>query len=446
MQYASALLDRPQEHPIRSLATLYLLWKSLLLLVAACSPGPGYDTSASLTQQPLSYDRELPLALRYILTKLTRWDALYFVKISTRGYLFEQEWAFGWGFTRIISAFTAVSKAIGVPDYVGLEGLVAVCIAHASHLLSVLAVLALTRAIFPYSSSEFAFKAALLHIISPAGLFLSAPYAESSCAFLSIVGCFLFTKGVVHPGPATSSHDLSILISGICFGIATTFRSNGILNGLLLLEEAFRTVYRLRDGPSLATVRRLMATGLGGMSVGAGFVVPQYIAYIEYCKGQQSVARIWCEGTLPSIYTFVQDHYWNCGFFRYWTLSNAPLFLLAAPILVILIASSLWALSVEPQTPGQPPAPGAKGVDINTGARQVLRNLAVSQLVLVLLTTTAAHVQIITRISSAYPVWLWYGSASSMVGGNLLGENFVKFMIIYAMIQGGLFASFLPPA
>ncbi|EKD19904.1 GPI mannosyltransferase 2 [Drepanopeziza brunnea f. sp. 'multigermtubi' MB_m1] len=354
MQYASALLDRPQEHPIRSLATLYLLWKSLLLLVAACSPGPGYDTSASLTQQPLSYDRELPLALRYILTKLTRWDALYFVKISTRGYLFEQEWAFGWGFTRIISAFTA--------------------------------------------------------------------------------------------GPATSSHDLSILISGICFGIATTFRSNGILNGLLLLEEAFRTVYRLRDGPSLATVRRLMATGLGGMSVGAGFVVPQYIAYIEYCKGQQSVARIWCEGTLPSIYTFVQDHYWNCGFFRYWTLSNAPLFLLAAPILVILIASSLWALSVEPQTPGQPPAPGAKGVDINTGARQVLRNLAVSQLVLVLLTTTAAHVQIITRISSAYPVWLWYGSASSMVGGNLLGENFVKFMIIYAMIQGGLFASFLPPA
>lgn len=94
---------RPQDHPIRSLVTLFVGWKVLLLLVAACSPGLGYDTSASLFYGGPDQDNQLPLVLRYIVGKLTRWDAIYFVKASHRGYLFEQEWAFGWGFTRLIA-------------------------------------------------------------------------------------------------------------------------------------------------------------------------------------------------------------------------------------------------------------------------------------------------------------------------------------------------------
>lgn len=195
-------------------------------------------------------------------------------------------------------------------DYDGLEGLVAICIAHISHLLSVVTVFSLTQAVFPSSSVGFALTAASFHIISPAGLFLSAPYAESSCALLSFVGCLLFTKGLVHKGPHTAGHDLLVLLSGICFGIATTFRSNGILEGLLLLEEAFRTLLNLKNGLWLTSIRRLLATGLGGISVGAGFLLPQYIAYSEFCGPTESVARPWCERTIPSIYTFVQDHYW----------------------------------------------------------------------------------------------------------------------------------------
>ena len=98
-------------HPIRSLILCFLAWKTLLLLVAAASPGPGYDTSASLlgpnrgsVENPAG---ELPAPLRYLVEKLTRWDAIYFVKVANRGYLFEQEWAFGWGFTRAIAFCTA---------------------------------------------------------------------------------------------------------------------------------------------------------------------------------------------------------------------------------------------------------------------------------------------------------------------------------------------------
>ena len=76
----------------------------------------------------------------------------------------------------------------------------------------------------------------------------------------------------------------------------------------------------------------------------------------------------------------------------------------------------------------------------------MLRNLAASQLLLVLLTLINAHVQIVTRISSAYPVWLWYTAVLLRGGKSALAGGLVKFMIIYAVVQGGLFASFLPPA
>ncbi|KAK6581506.1 hypothetical protein PZA11_006197 [Diplocarpon coronariae] len=453
---------RPQEHPVRSLVALYVAWKALLLLVAACSPGPGYDTSASLA--PPSPAPALPRALRHLVGKLTRWDAVYFVQLARRGYLFEQEWAFGWGFTRLIAAGTtrelhthlpfppppgssqAVLGKLGVTAYDGLEGLVAVGLAHLSHLLSVLAAFRLTRAIFPEAPVELALRAASFHVISPAGLFLSAPYAESSCALLSFAGCILFTQSLGRRGSGPVARDLLLLSSGICFGLATACRSNGILNGLLLLEEALRVLHALGRGWQLARLRRLVATAVGGMSVGAGFVLPQFLAYGEYCGGRDTTLRPWCERTIPSIYTFVQDHYWDCGFLRYWKFSNLPLFLLATPMLALLTVSGLWGLSSEAGRQ-QEPAPSARKESRGDHAtRQVLRNLAFSQLILVILTLTTAHVQIITRISSASPVWLWYAALASPEGHPLLGRNLVQFVVVYALVQGALFASFLPPA
>ena len=99
--------SRPLKYPIRSLILLWVGWKALLLLIATCSPGPGYDTSASLIIPSHTGARRLPSVLHHIVSKLMRWDALYFVQASYRGYVFEQEWAFGWGFTQLIAFCTA---------------------------------------------------------------------------------------------------------------------------------------------------------------------------------------------------------------------------------------------------------------------------------------------------------------------------------------------------
>jgi len=115
-----------------------------------------------------------------------------------------------------------------------------------------------------------------------------------------------------------------------------------------------------------------------------------------------------------------------------------------------LVASGVWGLSsgVDQSKQQDGLAKPEKEVERNmTGEpARILPNLALSQLILVMLTLTTAHVQIISRISSAYPVWLWYAAASFHERNTSLVGIFVRFMVMYAIIQGGLFASFLPPA
>jgi GPI mannosyltransferase 2 len=81
---------------------------------------------------------------------------------------------------------------------------------------------------------------------------------------------------------------------------------------------------------------------------------------------------------------------------------------------------------------------------------QILRLIAVPQTVLMAATFLNSHVQIITRIASGYPIWyLWLAWA---IQGHLgvqprrISRYLVRWMVMYAMIQGGLYASFLPPA
>jgi phosphatidylinositol glycan class V len=63
------------------------------------------------------------------------------------------------------------------------------------------------------------------------------------------------------------------------------------------------------------------------------------------------------------------------------------------------------------------------------------------------LAITSYHVQIINRLSSGYIAWYWWiASAILSEEKKGLGLGVVGFFVMYAGIQGGLFASFLPPA
>ncbi|KAI7700229.1 hypothetical protein KC353_g16006 [Hortaea werneckii] len=493
---------RLEETSISRVIRIFWIWKGLLLLVALLAPGQGYDTSTQITfDQDHSKDSSswVSKAIEYAVLRLTRWDAIYFASSSWRGYLYEQEWAFSWVFSRISSkAANAFLWHLPCSDIVR-HALSGICLSHLSHFLAVIVLYHLIHSLIPSATLAFkrqlAFATACLHVFSPAGLFLSAPYAESSFAFLSFLGCYCYVKAIENRyhrfADAYQLDACWTVATGLSFGLATTMRTNGLLNGIIFAWDVYLVVPRLphilrnRDGEEIT---RLFATLIAGGLIAIGFILPQIVAYTEYCTNGNT--RPWCTALPPSIYSFVQKEYWNVGLFRYWTLNNFSLFLLAAPLGYLMIVTALSALL---RTEGLNTCLADKMVsetqNPHTIEREkrifahVLPRLAVPQLILVVMAGTSFHVQILNRISSGYVVWyfllaVWIqleSDASETVvegpakdeadartdekqkqfAGSMVGSSFARrlrpewlfrAMVMYALVQGGLYACFLPPA
>ncbi|CAI7581430.1 unnamed protein product [Penicillium pancosmium] len=441
------------DNPGRSLTVAFALWKALLFLAVVACPGPGYDTSTTLlTNEHTGLAPDSPAAALPLSLKFARWDAIYFVHTAEHGYVFEQEWAFS--YSRVLGFFLS-----GIRQSGGLSGpvtaaLIGVALSHVAHYLSVLALYGLSANVFGHETPTqrlICFLSAALHIISPAGAFLSAPYGEPIFSFLNISGFYLYTSSLIadHKG-AVRFRDILVITAAVLFALATLVRSNGILSGFLFAYDAAILAWStVTQGPSRRTLRRLAVIIFGGSIVALGMTVPQILAYREYCLLEVN-ARPWCSWTVPSIYTWVQGQYWNVGFLRYWTVSNIPLFLLATPMLVILCRSSWWALQAPSTLASGSGGHSPSGVSPGS----MLFRLAVPQGLLAIMALTSYHVQIINRISSGYPLWYWWLVSTAMDGlqgprksqSRRLFSVAIQAMVGYALIQGVLFGSFLPPA
>lgn len=83
----------------------------------------------------------------------------------------------------------------------------------------------------------------------------------------------------------------------------------------------------------------------------------------------------------------------------------------------------------------------------NPGIVRLVQSAAGAQVMVATLIFINSHVQIISRVSSGYPLWyLWLARCLFDDARLRIGNGFVTFMIMYASIQAVLFASFLPPA
>lgn len=307
-------------------------------------------------------------------------------------------------------------------------------LSHTSHYASVLLLWRVTSQVFR-SGAKIAFLTALLHIFSPGGIFLSAPYAESLFSFLSFAALAAYYRGVSTEKAADQAF---VVLSGLLFGIACTVRSNGLFYGILFIPS----LSQLRGG--LQNIAAPAALICGGGLVAIGAISAQVLAYIEFCyMVPMSERAVWCANTIPSIYTYVQERYWQVGLFSYWKKANIPLFFLSSPLIAVLLMSG-FRFSQDGGTLGQ--------LHVQSRARGMLRRLGTIQLVLALLAISMYHIQIVMRIASGYPVWYWW-LAEKLSGRAGVGSPKSDLMIwasrtivAYGVIQAGLFATFLPPA
>jgi phosphatidylinositol glycan class V len=301
------------------LARPFLLWKVLLLTLAALCPGPGYDTSALIFIDPSVNRHETFSNSSWsdrLILNLFRWDALYFIKAAERGKVHEQEWAFSWAYSWLLSYVGQL-----LPFYNGSKSVLqqrimaTIDFSTACHLGSVWALFRLLIVtVESPRKHQIARLGAILHIMTPASLLLSSPYAEAPFSLLNITGMLLYaqSRALARNQQHSVLEDVYKLGSGLMFGSATLMRGNGLLSGLILLYDLARYLPRVFSMRlTVHDMRRMIVTCVAGGIIALGFVWPQYLAYTEYCSGEDgSDGPPWCQRAIPSIYSWVQSHYW----------------------------------------------------------------------------------------------------------------------------------------
>jgi phosphatidylinositol glycan class V len=190
-----------------------------------------------------------------------------------------------------------------------------IVISNVCHLLSVLVLCRLLTIILgPRQRHQLPFISSVLHVFTPASLFLSAPYTEALFSLLNLTGMFYYAQSrfAAQSKSAGLQEDIYKLSSGLFFGVATLMRSNGLLSGLILLWDVARYLPRIISMRlTVHDMRRIIVTCASGVLVALGFVGPQALAYTEFCsQNTNSQPPLWCSKRIPSIYSWVQDHYW----------------------------------------------------------------------------------------------------------------------------------------
>ena len=320
-------LDQSQK---RSLLSLTLVTRSLLagLVLLVQLLFPSYDQSTPLFFPPTCTSSADEWVIR-LLSPLLRWDALFFLSIARDGYELEKQHAF-------LPLYPAVVRAAST----GTSALLPLCPSTSllltavvlNQLLFVPCVLLLYSLVKRLSSVRVAYASAVLLVVSPATIFLIAPYSECLFLLLSLCGLHVYERGWIAPASAL-------------FALTAATRSNGVLYLTFPCWSMLLLGHRWWRG-EVKRVRVMSYAVEIGLSV--GLILSPSIAYNiwsaqPYCDPVKSPLPLppYCHTWYPSMYSHVQQHYWGVGFMRYYTLTQLPNFVLAAPI-IGLSAAVLW--------------------------------------------------------------------------------------------------------
>lgn len=198
-----------------------------------------------------------------------------------------------------------------------------------------------------------------------------------------------------------------------------------------------------------------MQAVLSSLAICSPFIYHQYTAYASFCldtPSDTSGKPPWCTTFPPSIYTYVQNRYWNVGFLRYWTLSQLPNILMAVPPLLSIVSFSVLNIRLQLlprlfallrlQTLARSTAPPKTE---NGFTNLSLTPHAVHALALSLVLLVAAHTQIALRLVASLPFTYW-AAAYLLIQHPRAGKWWVGWSVVWGAISIVLWAVFLPPA
>jgi phosphatidylinositol glycan class V len=279
----------------------------------------------------------------------TKWDSAYYLHVAQTGYTEEKEFAFYPlypYFIRCVSyALVIFLPSLQCSDTRAIvSGLL---ISNLSFLGSTIVLRSLLHEVGIHSKAAVR-TITLCFVFNPATVFFISVYSESLYAFLSWSAMLLFLTD-------------RFVLASLLLSITSLCRSNNMLNLVfyvaVIVQQSINRVNQVRATEQrkypyhwqqwLWLLRQAARCAfLGLCTVGPHVLWQCYIKY-KLCIASSSSIRtgqhssICSEDLLEaaSIYTFVQQKYWNVGLFRYYQLKQVPNFLLAAPALITALQS-----------------------------------------------------------------------------------------------------------
>lgn len=305
-----------------------------------------------------------------------RWDGLYFMFIAEYGYFYENTLVF-------FPLFPTLVKFLSVLFYPLVYLISKRNILHLSAvLLNTLAFSMAAKQLYKLSykvlrSEHLAFRAAQLFCVNPASIFFSAAYSESLYSFLTFTGLLYLESW-------------QLLKCACMFSLCTATRSNALINtAFIIFTFAYRWFLRYFRGdeyniykvkPKLSSSFKSFITFLKEsiyltllitLSV-FFFFTHQIVGYLFFCSEMRlNVKKCipkelikygrtqgytlpgkaippWCKNAIPFHYSSIQQKHWNVGLFTYYELKQIPNFILATPIIIISILTTISYLKINP--------------------------------------------------------------------------------------------------
>ncbi|CAH1112500.1 unnamed protein product [Psylliodes chrysocephalus] len=413
--------------------------------------------------------------LNFTLGGFIRWDAEYFMHIAKYGYTFENSLAFFPLYPTLVRIFTEILIYL-VPSLHLDTTLLLICIL-CNIVFFILTVNVFYRLSLLIFDETIAYRAAVLFCFNPASIFFTAPYTESLFCYLtfqSIYYSMLLLQKYSKPNNSFSVADIRVIFF---ISLSTLVRANGLLNIGFLIYTIFCIFITYFPKTISNRVRYIFKyvciIFISFIICSLPFILYQVYCFKEFCTthkvdlpveiihfaSEQNFVlpgqfakfnQSWCYQKIPLAYSYVQDHYWNVGFLRYYELKQIPNFLLATPCLYIVIKNCLVHLDVnfnklksifdlnELVTYSQKKEKYFSKDFFKLG----LTAFVVHALFLSVFSAFCIHVQVSTRmICSATPLFYWYCTYYYMNGKN----NVIKLYFgSYVIVGTVMFCNFLP--
>ncbi|XP_051162393.1 GPI mannosyltransferase 2 [Leptopilina boulardi] len=374
--------------------------------------------------------------ITFLFEGLTRWDAQYLIHIAKYGYTYENTLAF---FPLYPMTIRCIAMLVRIVFFVLNDHSVIVLTAIGINLIFFIksAVILFDLSLNVLKDVSLAYKATILYCLNPASIFFSAAYSESMFAYLT----FRSMLASVENNPYIS----------LPLSLSTLVRSNGLTNlGFPVynwVKSMMNTAvpnfvseykYYSSKWSIIFDFRHIYLSICQIVTVVLLSIVPfclfQIYNYSKFCIPQANVTDLppyivhysiennlvlpgsiqlpWCDLAIPIAYSSVQERYWNVGFMRYYQIKQIPQFLLAFPILYIMLKFNIKFLKEHRRNLVNLSFFKTKEKNENTVKTFYPLSMfpfVIHSLFLTCFCIFIVHIQISTRLlASASPVMFWY--------------------------------------